>query len=265
MKVCVIGDVHGRDVWQKIDFSKYDKVIFMGDYFDPYMGNISYEDRLENFEKIVNLKGKEPEKYILLFGNHDLHYLLDDFFERYSRYDRVFAGQYPIQEMFKVGLEAGTLQIAYNLPGTKYVFVHAGISIRWYNCYVLERKGNNPEDLYPEVQDAEKLVSELNNLPMSVYKFQRASNDSYGFSPIQGPLWWRPETRFGNYCQDEEVLQGIIQVIGHTQKPYLVNYSNRVWMVDILGQGKYVELDTDTQTLEEVQINLPYETLQKLR
>lgn len=268
MKICIIGDVHGRDVWKKVDFSQYDRVVFMGDYFDPYMGHVSYDDRLDNFEAIVNLKGKEPKKYILLFGNHDFHYLeitQNLRAHHYSRYDATFADQYPVAEMFKAGLEAGTLQIAYRIPDTNFVFTHAGLSVTWYNQHVLGRYADAKEDLYPEVQDIDKLVEKLNTLPVESYEFVDIYWDSYGFSPYQGPLWWRVETRSGEGFQEDEILGGIVQINGHTQQWHLKELPGRVALVDILGQGKYVELDTETGKFTEQNIDLTLEELKELR
>ena len=38
-KILVIGDVHGTKNWERFDFSKYNKVIFLGDYFDTWENN----------------------------------------------------------------------------------------------------------------------------------------------------------------------------------------------------------------------------------
>lgn len=36
MKHIVIGDLHGKDIWQTIDFTQYEKVVFLGDYVDSF-------------------------------------------------------------------------------------------------------------------------------------------------------------------------------------------------------------------------------------
>ena len=50
MKYIIIGDIHGRTNWKEIiNYEKdYDKVIFQGDYFDPYE-NYSLEHIIKNF------------------------------------------------------------------------------------------------------------------------------------------------------------------------------------------------------------------------
>lgn len=52
MKIVVIGDIHGRNVWEDIIKAESpDQVIFMGDYFDSY--NIPGVYQIYNFQNIV--------------------------------------------------------------------------------------------------------------------------------------------------------------------------------------------------------------------
>ena len=86
MKVLVIPDCHGRKFWRQAianNIDKVDKIIFLGDYLDPYSYEIEEHPELmecDNFydsqsllkmlEDIVSLKKNEPDKYVLLTGNH---------------------------------------------------------------------------------------------------------------------------------------------------------------------------------------------------
>ena len=76
MKTVSIGDTHGvavADVVVNI-IDRHDKFIFVGDYVDSFIvDNISMK---KNLLDIIELKKKYPEKVILLWGNHDIHYLL---------------------------------------------------------------------------------------------------------------------------------------------------------------------------------------------
>lgn len=37
MRILVIGDIHGHNDWERVVLKEdYDKVIFLGDYFDNY-------------------------------------------------------------------------------------------------------------------------------------------------------------------------------------------------------------------------------------
>lgn len=37
MTILTISDLHGRTVWREADLTRYDKVIFLGDYTDSYV------------------------------------------------------------------------------------------------------------------------------------------------------------------------------------------------------------------------------------
>ena len=77
-KYLIVPDVHGRSFWREpvyecLNKSKDTKIIFLGDYLDPYE-NIK-EIAFVTFEEIIDLKNEFPDRIILLIGNHDLHYI----------------------------------------------------------------------------------------------------------------------------------------------------------------------------------------------
>jgi len=56
MKLIAIGDIHGRTDWKQIISNiEFDKVIFVGDYFDTHE-DISPEQQKSNFEDLVEYK-----------------------------------------------------------------------------------------------------------------------------------------------------------------------------------------------------------------
>lgn len=64
-----IGDVHGLTFWKKaVEESEGKRIVFLGDYLDPYQ-YISDRELLENLEEIIRLKMERPEQVILLLGN----------------------------------------------------------------------------------------------------------------------------------------------------------------------------------------------------
>ena len=73
MKALVLPDIHGRTFWKEPSkrVKEYDKVIFLGDYFDPYPfeGN-SVEEAIVNFKEIIGFEKENREKVVLLLGNH---------------------------------------------------------------------------------------------------------------------------------------------------------------------------------------------------
>lgn len=74
MKYIFIGDIHGRTNWKQIVEKEKDtdKFIFFGDYFDPYDWTLTLGDLVNNFNDIVKFKLDNPDKVILLIGNHKL-------------------------------------------------------------------------------------------------------------------------------------------------------------------------------------------------
>lgn len=79
-RILVLPDVHGRLFWKE-PVQKYidvvDRVVFLGDYLDPYGdegGDYDAESIFENLKEIVELKRNNMDKVVLLKGNHDQHY-----------------------------------------------------------------------------------------------------------------------------------------------------------------------------------------------
>lgn len=75
MQILIIGDVHGRTFWKKAlnIIDEMDKVVFLGDYLDPYFyEGISIVEALSNFKEIIEFKHNYYDKVILLIGNHKM-------------------------------------------------------------------------------------------------------------------------------------------------------------------------------------------------
>ena len=58
MALLIVPDVHGRTFWEgPVDrfMHQVDKIIFLGDYLDPYPKetDVELENVLDNFEKII--------------------------------------------------------------------------------------------------------------------------------------------------------------------------------------------------------------------
>lgn len=124
-KIIIVPDVHGRTFWRlaKEKINEIDRVVFLGDYLDPYpVEDISPEKAIEELKKIINFKKEFSEKVILLIGNHDYHYmnLLKEIFPC-SRYD--FKNAQKIEQIFNDNQEL--FQVLYKEG--KYLFSHAGV------------------------------------------------------------------------------------------------------------------------------------------
>ena len=125
MKIIALGDTHGRTYWKEIaNAQTYDKLIFIGDYFDS-KDEIDPELEIVNFLEICTLKRSQPEKVVLLLGNHDYHYL-NNVTERYSDFQGDFYE--PINEVVEHALNEGLLQVCF--AHENIVFTHAGLTKR---------------------------------------------------------------------------------------------------------------------------------------
>jgi hypothetical protein len=132
-RVLVVPDVHGRTFWKE-GVSKWledvDKVVFLGDYLDPYEYHLP-DALYANLMEIIELKRKEPEKVVLLKGNHDEHYASRLFRElgggsrmdvaNWDRYHEVFSAN---RALFRLA----HLEVVGGVP---YVFTHAGLTAYW--------------------------------------------------------------------------------------------------------------------------------------
>lgn len=140
-KLLIIPDIHGRSNWKDIvENSNYDKVIFLGDYLDPYPGEATKREAIDNFREIIEFKNTNKEKVILLLGNHDVPYYSKDYFIEYlCRYDH--QNHKEIEELFK----QTDFQFTYLREGNDHLcdvlFSHAGVNQRWFEQI------ESPEDL----------------------------------------------------------------------------------------------------------------------
>lgn len=195
MKTLVIGDIHGRTQWKYITANEeYDKVVFLGDYFDSHE-NISYEEQLKNFEDILTFKSDSPDKVILLYGNHDHSYYNN---ERCSSYNPKYADK--ISEILKEADQLSYLQAMHIQDDI--IMSHAGISDFWLKNVA---HMNNPDEVTLD--------------DLSIFNFNYLMGfDPYGESISQSPIWIRLKSLSANF------LPGYRQIVGHTslKKPGVI-------------------------------------------
>lgn len=215
----IIGDIHGRTCWKNL--VREDSInIFVGDYFDPYE-YIPQAERMANFQEIIDFKQQHPET-VLLYGNHDLHYLIAD--EHYSRYEPRYANEY-----WRAFIQAKTLFHGITFPiEDKALVTHAGVTKEWYDKYF----GVYQSESLTEV--AEK-INRLWEEDKKAFTFDANAtewDDFYGISPTHSPLWVRPDT-----LVKHNLFAGtdIKQIIGHSQTGAGVTKDHNVICVDCLG------------------------------
>lgn len=213
----IIGDIHGRTCWKEL--VKEDGVnIFVGDYFDPYEP-MSPQQLLQNFAGIVAFAAEHPGT-VLLYGNHDLHYLSDC--DRSSRYDALNAATY--RRLFG---ETKSLfhGVAYAIADRALV-THAGVTRPWYEKHIGSYEGESVAAV------AEK-INGLWNSSKQPFAFDQSDPfDIYGEAPTQSPLWIRPESLAENNLFASTPY---LQIFGHTQVSDLSLVDERLVCVDCLG------------------------------
>lgn len=217
----IIGDIHGRDSWKELVDLNFLNV-FVGDYFDPY-GIILYDDLVKNFLEIIELKRNNPDKVILLIGNHDAHYLPEYGLNESTRFNHFKAPE--ITKLFQDNADC-FYGVVYYDKETDLIISHAGITKEWYNKYI------NKTDDSPEI--VESNINNLWNTNKSCFTFmknQGSPTDCYGEYASHSPLWVRTYALMeDNYFKDTNT----IQVIGHTQT-YTIIESKGLVDVDVLG------------------------------
>lgn len=96
MKVLIIPDVHGRTFWKEPckHIDEFDKTIFLGDYVDHYPQEGDLDD-LQALKDVIEF-AKDKDNVQLLLGNHDYHYIDDNYRElaQSSRFSYQYLNEY---------------------------------------------------------------------------------------------------------------------------------------------------------------------------
>lgn len=215
----IIGDIHGLDRWKQLVREDATNV-FVGDYFDSKDGK-SQEEIITNFNEIIAYKQTHPET-ILLYGNHDLNYILDrDYKSRFSHPERreIYRQLFIETEPFFYG-------VAYAIDDNTLVS-HAGVTKEWYEKYIGPYHGENPRVVAQHInalwQRDKKAFTFSSNVTVEP--------DVYGVSPTHSPLWIRSWI-----LPEHNLFAGtpVMQIIGHTPKEDLTFVSDRILCVDCL-------------------------------
>lgn len=78
MEIIIVPDVHGRKFWKKgaeyIKTHPDSKIIFLGDYLDPYTHyeDITQDQAYDNFIELVEFAKEYQSQVVLLWGNHEI-------------------------------------------------------------------------------------------------------------------------------------------------------------------------------------------------
>ncbi len=230
-RMIALGDTHGREYWDLISKTEqYDMLIFIGDYFDTH-DDITPAQQMYNFKNIIELKKSQPEKIILLIGNHDFHYfpeIGDNGTSGYQLRASAAIGQL-------LDENRGYLQMAYQ--SGEFLFTHAGVGETWLENWQYEEK---------EGQTIADFVNDM--WRYKPHSFDFYGRDGYGDSMTQTPIWIRPRSLIKDTY--DNLRKKVIQVVGHTSVKRMDIQGNatggRYYFIDTLGtSGEYLIIKGD--------------------
>jgi hypothetical protein len=213
MKIIAIGDIHGKTIWEKIVDQPFDKVVFVGDYFDCF-DKISSSDQIDNFNQIIEFKKSNKDKVFVLLGNHDYHYLRG-VKETYSGFQPL--ARFDIQEAIENSLKY--IDICHIQD--KYLFSHAGFTKTWCNKNGIGRRYLETNKMLYTDRNAFSFTSGM-------------KRDKSGDEVCQSPLWVRPNSL------NKDTIEGFTQIVGHT----VMERNIKVWVnlifIDTLEINRYL-------------------------
>lgn len=135
-KIGIVPDVHGRQFWKIIKEHKdeFDKIVFLGDYLAPYS---SYEDitnkqAIDVFKEVLEFKKENPDKVVLLLGNHDFSYFNSSICE--CRTD--WTNWNMINKLFAENIKLFDLAWEIKIGDKRYFLSHAGVRKGWFDNWV---------------------------------------------------------------------------------------------------------------------------------
>lgn len=233
MNILVVPDVHGRTFWERATelVDKYQRIVFLGDYLDPYsQEGITPDMAMVEFKKIIEFKKKYPKKVTLLLGNHDLHYV-SLYFIPSTRRNNMRADEY--HELYQENRDLFTCFKVIKSIGYTWIFSHAGITQHWLRQNKL---------LLSELLD--KSLNEL--LDNKGYKWggllEQVSYSRGGDNMWGSPVWADISER----VEDNMILSDkTIQVVGHNRVNNLCSFSGVVYT----DCSKLISIDTKTKEI----------------
>lgn len=228
-KIIAIGDIHGQKLWENITARHKDPtIVFLGDYCDPYDTAIDDDATIANLEKIISFKKENPERTVLLLGNHDLHY-----FEKRAKTGARFNKNICMELMliFKENKEL----FQYVWQHGNIIFSHAGISAKWF---VHEFKGDISENIEKQITDPARFGNDAEAL--------FSCGPARGGDDFFGGIFWADYKETMN-----DYLPGIIQVVGHSRVREIFmkrktddkTYTGGIIYCDCLQTGNYLMID----------------------
>lgn len=204
MKILIVPDIHGRTFWHeaKNRIGEVDKVVFLGDYVDPYgFEGISKQHAIDNLKDIIEFAKDNADKVVLLLGNHCLHYIYD-IFKKHASGGRIDTAHYfQIRQMYLDNINLFKLAHETQDNNTKYLFSHAGVCLDWYANYQHYIGNLNAENLN-KLLDTDYGISSLCDI----------GHSRWGNALVGSIVW----ADVDDHSIGETI--GYYQIFGHTQQ-----------------------------------------------
>jgi len=222
MKILVIPDVHGRDFWMKPceHIDEFDKVIFLGDYHDPYTFQVSTDTSRHRFrDNLIPFIEAHQDKVVCLFGNHDGNYIGGNMADRFDRFHCDEIRGYLNRMNLKLAHKEGDI-----------LFTHSGVLPLW-----LQANNLTIDDLINA--DITHMSSELYRALMQVSPYRG------GWDKCGSCVWGDVDEYY-----DSTKIEGLYQIFGHTQQEEDPIITNEFACLDC---RKAFVLNTDNHELTE--------------
>ncbi len=226
----VFGDIHGIGFWKWVVAEHpTDRIVFLGDYLDPYF-YIPSSQLVANLRNIIDLKKERGDDVVLLLGNHDVHYF-DNEAPNSTRRDEQIA--YRAKQLF--GENRHLFAFAFQDGNT--IFTHAGISQQWFE-----------QDFGGDIN--RNIADQLNNPAneqqrRAIYNigYLRGGCDNYG-----GIVW-------ADIKELTDPLHGYSQIVGHNRVKEITERTStvpdtKIIFCDSLYNLNYLQITSDDQYIK---------------
>lgn len=261
LKYLIVPDVHGRKFWEravKEVLEKTDKkIIFLGDYLDPYQYEEIYpNDAIREFKRVLEVKKENPDRVILLLGNHDVENL--DPKAHKCRFDYVNAESNA--KLYEDNKDLFDFVYIDEIDGKTFVFSHAGFNPGWFvaNAAIIPYFDILPDEcsddeLWKAVKNPDVILKTnwkdlyFNGTREQKHMFNDVSYWRGGGEQFSSPIW--ADVKESINILDREPID-VVQIVGHSQqesKP--VRFDDKLYCLDVrrcfilTENGTVTELD----------------------
>ena len=221
IRYVIVPDVHGRnfyeyDVNMFLEHTDDTKIIFLGDYIDPYpREKITPNDSLERLKSIIDLKKKYSDRITLLIGNHDFHYI--DGSSRGCRMD--YHNKDEICGLFMKNIDLFEYVKCERIGKTNFIFSHAGFGFAWFSFH------SDLFGLFGEDDEKRKAFTydTIKNIDWKGISYYRTALNAYGDVGVsRGGMYNHPSFMWADVTDilmDNDIMVGgCVQVFGHTMQ-----------------------------------------------